>query len=141
MGPNDVDIVRVFARKAGGVTAESALPYDTDFEVVVEVEAGGAIFSTAAEYAVGLVIRDLQDGTFFPTPTPAAAFSEPTLFANDHMQTGQWTTQSQPFVYKVTAPGSTKENHICDILASLRAGHTNPDVEFAQSPLFIIIRP
>ena len=141
MGPNDVDIVRVFARSAGGTTAESALRFDKDFEVVVEVEAGGAIFSTAAEYAVGLVVRDLQDGTFFPIPTPAAGFTEPAIGFNDHMQTGQWTAQNQPFVYTVTAPGSGRENHICDILASLRAGHTNPDVEFAQSPLFIIIRP
>ncbi len=141
MGPNDVDIVRVFARSAGGTTAESALPFDKDFEVVVEVEAGSAVFGGGTEYAVSLIVRDLQTATNFPTPTPQTGFLEPGIGVSDHMQTGQWTTQSQQFVYKVTAPGSTFENHMCDILASLRAGHSNPDVEFAESPLFIIIRP
>ena len=137
---NDVDLVRVFTRTTGSTTAETALPFNAAFVIAIEAEAGSAIFAAGAQFAVTLVVRDLSDGTFF-TATPTGGSNTPNPGANANLNTIAWPAQIRQFLYTITAPGPAKENHLCDVLASVRAGVTNPDVEFAESPLFIIIRP
>ncbi len=138
MGPNDVDLVRVFTRTVGGTTAEVALPYNAGFQVVVEAEAGSAIFASGAQFAISLVVRDLTTGTNFAvTPVPPS----PSPGTNANLNSAAWPAQTRQFVYSVAAPGAARENDIGQVLASLRVGVTNPDVEFVESPLFIIIRP
>ncbi len=139
MGPNDADIVRCFVRAVGGLSSESALPYNAPFEIVVEVEAGAAIFGTGAQFAAGVVLRDLSDSVSFPAP--AAGANTPAIGLNDNMSGANWNTQVDRFVYTVAAPGAAKENHICEVLAFLRVNVVNPDMSFCRSDLFIISRP
>ncbi len=68
MGPNDADIVRCFVRTVGGLSSESALPYNAPFEIVVEVEAGSAIFGTGAQFAAGVVEETYQIVLAFQPP-------------------------------------------------------------------------
>ncbi len=139
MGPNDADIVRCFVRTVGGLSSESALPYNAPFEIVVEVEAGSAIFGTGAQFAAGVVVRDLSDCTCLPAP--AAGANTPNIGVSDNMSGANWNTQVARFLYTVAAPGPTKENHIWEVLAFLRVNVVNPDMSFCRSDLFIITRP
>ncbi len=148
MGPNDVDIVRVFTRAQNGTTAEEALPYNAPFEVVVEAEAGLAAFQQGGQFAIGVVVRDLSKGNFLtatPNPPPPPATPPqavtPGLFASANLNSTNWPTQTVKFVYTVAAPGGNRENDIGDVLATLRFGVQSPDVSSTQSSIFIITRP
>jgi hypothetical protein len=138
--PNDIDLVRVFTRAVGGATAETALPFNANFEVVVDAEAGGTILATGAQFAITLVVRDLTSGANF-TATPKAGTNTPAVGTNANLSSAAWPAQSRQFAYTVNAPGPARENDFCEVLASVRVGVNNPDVEFATSPLFIMIRP
>ena len=55
------------------------------------------------------------------------------------MASPAWLATDHQFVYNVPAtalPG--REDHMCEILAFLKVGTINPDVEFATSELFIL---
>ena len=139
---NDFDLVRVFTRAVGGTTAETALPFNANFEVVLEVEAGQALLNSGAQFAVGLLVRDLTTGANFAvTATPSGTAQTPNVATNANLSSAAWPIQAVQFVYTVTAPGAATENDFCEVLASVRVGVNNPDVESATSPLFIMIRP
>lgn len=138
--PNDIDLVRVFTRAAGGTTAETALPFNANFEVVVEAEAGSAILATGAQFAITLVVRDLTSGANF-VAAPKIGSNSPAISTNANLSSAAWPLQNRQFEYTVTAPGAAAENHFCEALASVRVGVNNPDVEFASSSLFLMIRP
>jgi hypothetical protein len=140
--PNDVEMVRLWTREPGADIAQSAFPYDADFEIVVDVEAGHTIHSGGTEYQTGIVIRDLTDGSFIPaTPDPNIPTSGHT---NGDAQTPpEWPDEAHQFMYTVLATnlGAAKENHVCEAVAWLRLRTAEPDVSFSTSPLFMITRP
>ncbi len=139
---NDFDLVRVFTRAVGGTTAETALPFNANFEVVLEVEAGQALLNSGAQFSTGLVVRDLTTGANFAAgATPSATAATPAIGVNANLASPAWPIQAVQFVYTVNAPGAATENDFFEVLASVRVGVNNPDVEFASSPLFIMIRP
>ena len=71
MGPNDADIVRVSVREAGSPVTSQTLDPAQNAEVVVEVEAGSAIFTAGAQYQIGLAVQDLVNGQAIPfNPVP-----------------------------------------------------------------------
>ncbi len=137
--PNDFDLVRVFTRAVGGATAETALPFNANFEVVLEAEAGSALFAGGAQFAIALVVRDLTTNANFTIISGGANTPLPGVNAN--LNSLAWPSQTREFVYTVAAPGAAAENDFGEVLASIRVGVTNPDIEFATSPLFIMIRP
>jgi len=63
MGPNDVEIVRVYTRLAARDIADCTFATDEKCEVVVEAEAGNAIWAMGVPYWIGLSIRDLTDNS------------------------------------------------------------------------------
>jgi hypothetical protein len=133
-------IARVYTREVGGAISDTTLKYDCPFEIVVEVEAAYTAFSEGAQYAAGIVVKDLlEGGTFTAVPQPGT----PPIGANDSMNNsaGNWKQRAQAFVYKVDAPGDTKENHIGEVLAFLRVGVSHPTVSFAESERFVITHP
>jgi hypothetical protein len=140
MGPNDVELVRVFTRRTGSAIADITFPFNVGFQVVLDAEAGNAIFAGGAQFEVGVVVRDLTDGTVIAT-TPVPPTPPPPSPA--HLNAPEWPALANRFVYNVAAGalGAAKENHICEVLAFLRVNVTDPDVSFARSPLFIITRP
>lgn len=133
MGPNDAELVRVFTREVGAAIADVTFPVVDDFEVVVEVEAGSAIFGGGTQYETGIVLRDKTAGSVIPT-TPAGFGPEGMDGAG-----ANWLNQANQFVYTVAATDlAGRENHICEVLAFLKVRVTDPDVSFATSPYFII---
>ncbi|MDX1522733.1 MAG: hypothetical protein R3264_13985 [Anaerolineae bacterium] len=145
MGPNDAELVRVFTREVGGAIADVTFPVADDFEVVVEVEAGSAIFGGGTQYETGIVVRDKMAGdTIQATPQLASGAgvpANPAGFGPEGMAGAgtEWLSQANQFVYKVEAAAlGGRENHICEVMAFLKVRVTDPDVSFAISPHFII---
>ena len=135
MGPNDAELVRVWTREVGGTIGDETFPHNAAFEVVVEAEAGLAIFNSGAQFQTGLVVRDLYDNTFI-TVGPPNSF-------NGSLNSPAWATRAKQFVYTVPAAslGNARLNHVCEVVAHLVIGVATPDVSFAVSPMFIITAP
>jgi len=134
MGPNDAELVRVWTREVGGAIGDLTFPYNKPFEVVVDVEAGNAIFGGGTTYQTGVAVRDLSDGTIIAVTSPASVAG--------NMGDPNWPAPAQQFVFTVPAAnlGAGKENHCCEALAFLRARNADVDVSFATSSMFIITR-
>ena len=137
---NDFDLVRVFTRAVNGATAETALPFNAPFEVVLEAESGATLLASGAQFGIGLVVRDLTTGANF-LAAPSAGSNTPAVAANANMASAAWPVQTVQFLYTVNAPGAATEGDFFEVLSSIRMGVNNPDVEFATSPLFIMTRP
>ena len=133
MGPNDAELVRVFTRKPGEDIADATFPYNENIEIVVEAEAGSAIFGSGSPYEADVVVRDLTDNTLIHAVGTASG----------SLGSGGWNTKPTEFTFSIHAHhlGAAKENHILEVIAYLRVRAADPDVSFARSPLFIITRP
>lgn len=130
MGPNDVELTRVYTRRVGQPVADSTLSSAEDFEVVTEVEAGFAEFDKGAKYTTGIVIRDLSADTNIPhhPNSMAGALGDP-----------PWKAQAEQLVYHVKkADLKNREGHLCEIYAYLLEGKKDPDASFLRSQLFLI---
>lgn len=133
MGPSDVEIVRVFARKPASPNADPTLNPNEPAEVAVEAEAGDAIFQIGAPYEVEITVKDLVDGTNIPT-TPANVVS-------GQLSQAPWDKQHVAFVFGISAAElALHKGHLCEVYASVYMGLTNPDASFATSPRFLIQR-
>ena len=75
MGPNEADIIRVSTRESNAEVADNTLDPSLNAEVVVEVEAGSAIFGTGGQWQVGVHVRDLDGGNIGTTLTPTTTMS------------------------------------------------------------------
>ena len=148
MGPNSAELIRVFTRQVNGVVADVTFADNADFEVVVEVEAGEAIFNAGTQYQTGIVLRDKTAADIIQTtpqfsggggvPADTAGFGPEGM----SLAGTEWLTQTNLFVYRVAAADlAGRENHICEILAYLRARVRNPDISFAASSYFMITPP
>jgi hypothetical protein len=139
MGPNDANIIRVYPRQVGSPASDSAFSYNAPLEVVMEVEAGSALFGSGAQYAVGIVVRDLSDFSILPKPAPTPGTHTPVIDANDNLHGANWDRQADQFVYTVPAASlAGRQNHILEILGYLRVNVVNPDMSFTKSEPFII---
>jgi hypothetical protein len=123
-------------------------PVNADFEVVVEVEAGTAVFNAGTQYHAGIVLRD-KTATDIIQATPQLAegggvAAATAGFGPEGMSLAgkEWRTQADQFVYRVAAADlAGRENHICEVLAFLRVGVAEPDVSFAVSSYLMITPP
>lgn len=136
MGPNDVELARVYTREAGGTISDRTFPVNQDFEIAVDVEAGNAIFGGGTQFSVGVVLRDETANDDIPaTLDPAIAFP-------GTMGTADWPTQAHQFTFKVAAADlAGRENHCAKVIAFLQARLGDPDVSFAETELFILTTP
>jgi hypothetical protein len=132
MGPNDVDLTRVFTREPGTTVADSSIRVATGLEIVVEAEAGTALFGTGAQFFTNIVVRDITANNNIAA-TPGGGFGPAA------MSSAAWPAVDHQFVYSVSAASlAGRQDHICEVLAFLKVGTINPDVEFATSTLFIL---
>jgi hypothetical protein len=125
---NDVQLVRVYPREKDGRILEDTVPSNTEFEVRLEAKAGVTIHGDGAKYLIQIVVRDLTDFTLVCQASLAGRF-------NDE----RWPEPVLSLAFPIPAQASAKENHIYEVLASLRVGGSNPNVSFTKSPLFIIV--
>lgn len=134
MGPNDVDLARVFVRELrepNSVVGEESINIQSGLQIVVEAEAGAAIHGLGTSFKTNIVVRDLSANNNIPAQ-PLAGFS-------GQMATAAWQPLDTQFLFSV-APGVLvgRQDHLCEVLAFLQAGLVNPDVEFATSYTFIL---
>ena len=130
MHPNDVQLIRVYARERKGKIVDKTFPSDAEFELVVEAEAGKSIHGGGAKFSIHIVVRDLTDFTIIKEDQLQGLFSEE-----------NWPKPVLSHTFPIPTQGPKKENHIYEILASLSVGVRNPNVSFERSPLFIIHQP
>jgi hypothetical protein len=135
MGPNDADIIRVSTRESNGNVADNTLDPGKDAEVVVEVEAGSAIFGTGGQWQVGVHVRDLDGGNINTVLAPTPAMS-------GHLGTAPWTTQRAIFRYTIPAGNLTAhKGHLGRVHAYLLVGTNaaNYDASFVESDPFLVL--
>ncbi|MCZ6900829.1 MAG: hypothetical protein O7F74_11380 [Bacteroidetes bacterium] len=133
MGPNDAELLRVYTREVGGTIGDISIPFNEDIEIVVEVEAGSAIFDSRAQFKVGVIVRDLSDNTIIPTAGEISGA----------LGDEGWETESPQFTFTISSTnlGAAKENHVCEVITYSLIGIATGDASFARSPLFIITAP
>lgn len=134
MGPNDAQLVRVFTREAGGAVSDTTAASGSDFEIVVEAEAGLALHSYGGQYEIGIVVRDLTTSTSIHTDTLKD------LFGKANWPVGKLAKQ---FVFTLPATKLTDamSTHILEVIGYLKVGGVGTlpaDVSFEKSPMFII---
>ncbi len=131
MNANDVEIARVYTRIEKGTIADTTFASNEKLEIVVEAEAGEAVFNNGGPYIIGISVHDLTD-----SKVEIHNYEE-----KDNYQ-GAWADQSYqkvfgPFSLKdVSGFSSIKGLHCFEVLAYVRSGKKNPDVSFAKSPIF-----
>jgi len=129
MGPNDVQIVRVFPRQAPGAPiADDSIRTGAAWQIVVEVEAGATIFGTGAQYRVGGVLRNLTKNTV----TPLAAVGP------NNWPAAPWNNQKAAIVFAPANIPAANANDLYEVLAFVRVNAVPPfDMSFARSEMFI----
>jgi hypothetical protein len=135
MGPNKADIIRVYTREGNGTVADNTLDPNFDGKIVVDLEAGFAIFGTGAKWQLGVVVKDLEDGTIPFTLTPTTAVS-------GNLDSPPWSSHSETFEYTIPAADlSTHKGHLCQIYAYLLVGTNaqNYDASFVESYPFLVL--
>jgi hypothetical protein len=134
VGPNDAELVRVFT--TGDTIGDITFPVGADFKAVVEAEAGSAIFGSGAQFKTNIVVRDISANNDIAF-TPAAGF--PAAGTPTSLNSTSWPNQNQKFEYTVASGGlAGREGHVCQVIAFLTVGVTNPDSSFAVSSLFML---
>lgn len=131
--PNDVGLVNVFTRDAGGAISNQVFSIANDLEIVVELEAGSTIYGGGTQYETGVVVRDLSKNEVIPT--------DPASYGPEAMgPSGEWDPQKDEFVYTVKAGDiAGRANNVCEAIAWLKARVADQDVSFATSPRFILV--
>ena len=136
MGPNDADVVRVYAREATSTVADDTLDPSADANIVVEVEAGSAVFGVGGQWQLGITVKDLDDGTTIPftlTPTTATSGS---------LNSAPWSNQQETFTYTLPAANlGTHKGHLCQVHGYLLIGTSpaNYDASFLSSDPFLVL--
>ncbi|NIR48737.1 hypothetical protein GWO43_09895 [candidate division KSB1 bacterium] len=146
MGPNDAELVRVYTREIGGTIADVTFPFDKDIEVVVEAEAGTALFDSGGQFDLRVFVRNLKanGGKNDPILVPLKGKSGNADVVQTSGAFGSgWDAQATNFIFIIpkSSLGPKKEGAIMEILACLQIGIKRPDVSIARSPLFIIHKP
>lgn len=131
--PNDTQLVRVWTKAQGNTVAGTAFAVDDDITVVVDVEAGSTIFGGGTRYLSGICVRDLNNNdTIQVEMTPNSG-------SPGSMGDGDWPEQSHQFQYTIPSTSlAGRENHCCKVEAFLKARDADPNVSFAESPMFLL---
>ena len=132
MGPNDAQLVRIFPRKMGAITAGIAFPYNSALEFVIECEAGVAIYGLGAKYEIRIDIVDFSA----MAPIVQSAIVVAGFFGDV-----DWPSPAHQFVFPIAPPEAANEHHIWKAFASLKIGVANPHTTLAESHLFLITAP
>ncbi|MFJ9123471.1 hypothetical protein ACIRJS_05265 [Streptomyces sp. NPDC102340] len=131
MGPNDVELVRVFTRRLKGTIADVTLEATSEFEVILEAECGTALFGIAGKYQAEIVVRDISANNNIPFKTAG-----PT---KGSFGDAAWPQEDQRFVYTVEpAALNGRGGHLCQVYAYLLVGNRDYDACTTVSPMFLI---
>jgi hypothetical protein len=140
VGPNDVELVRVFSKEKSADIADITFAIDDDFDLVVEAEAGEAIHSAGAQFRLFLVLRDVTLNDNVLPVNPKAGTNTPPLETPANMTSSAWPSQPRKFEYTVRAAAvAGRANHVCQAIAFLTVGAAGKrDASFGKSPYFML---
>ncbi|MBO3752954.1 hypothetical protein J5X84_43495 [Streptosporangiaceae bacterium NEAU-GS5] len=135
MGPNEIDLIRIYTTEPGGQVADLTPLRNggTTFDVVVEAEAGPARVD-GAPYEVAIIARDALTGANLASYGTFAQSDKGTLSAP------VWGKGYYEHRFNVDVSDINAVNgHVMDYVAVLHAaGGANTVHKFAVSPLFIV---
>ncbi|SEE74075.1 hypothetical protein SAMN05216489_08103 [Streptomyces sp. 3213] len=131
MGPNDVELVRVFTRRPKSPIADVTFEATGEIEVVLEAECGSTLLGGGGKYQAEIIVRDITANTNIPFKTAG-----PT---KGSFMDANWPQEDQKFVYHVE-PSALKGRggHLCQVYAYLLVGLRNFDADFKTGELFLI---
>ena len=128
---NGCELVRVFTRRVGSPIADDTIKSNEAFQVVIQAEAGQALWNIGGPYRLNLVVRDLTDGTTVNAVAQVGNFGD-----------ANWPGLAMQFAFPaVPAQGAAQQDHIYQAIAVVTAGTVDPIVGFAESDLLIITTP
>ncbi len=130
---NDCELLRAYVRPAGQTIAHNAIPNGAAFDLVVDVEAGGAVWTLGPPYFILAVVKDLTTGAVIP---PGGVQHNGNL-----AEAAGWNTQATVglVVHAFPAQGAAAIDHLYEANVVLRVGPgADPIVAFAEDVLFII---
>ena len=128
MGPNDVQIRRIYVKEVAGTISDDTIRVATPWQIVIEVEAGSTIHGGGTAYIVQPVIRNLTTGTTTVVPPIAG-----------NMADASWPNQGQVLLFNPAPIPPAEANHMFEVIGFVRANVVNPDVSFARSEPFIAV--
>ena len=133
---NQCELTSVYVRYTdttnhGGISEES-IKDDQSFDLCLELEAGGTIFNTGAQYNLFVVLNDLSD-------------SSRTVYTNTQVGgLGDLNWQKMDTTFSWTVPAGSVplvDDHVYQATAVMSVGKHDPIVNAEQSGLFIITQP
>jgi hypothetical protein len=140
---NQCELTRAYVQYDAAVTppivysgvSEESIVYTEPFDIVLELEAGWAIWSSGAKYNLYVVLNDLSDSstTLWTTNTNGSLDSaDPS-----------WLNPAFKSVFQVPAGTITaaQADHVLQAIGVMSVGVGNPIVDLKQSELFIITQP
>jgi hypothetical protein len=133
VGPNDAELARVFtARIVGGnAVPDVTFGLDEDVKIFSEAEAGTTVHGSGAQFLTGIVVRDITQNNDIPFTANSTL--------SGALDSANWPNFDQRFEFTVAqADLAGRENDVCQVIAFLKIGTTNPDASFADSAYFII---
>jgi len=130
MHDNDVQMSRVYSREVGGTILDQTFPAGDDVEVVVEAEAGSTIFGLNPPFSLDIVVTNQSTSTVVHTDNISGTLNS----------AADWPALAQAFEFTVPNAALTQDE-VHNVLACLKVGGVNPNVSFAESPMFIITAP
>ena len=131
MGPDDVELARVYTADTGSSVSDLTFKSGTGFDVVVEAEAGNAAAGSGQPWDISIVVRDLHQ-SHPPTYTDSA---------NGSLGVAPWSSQKYTHRFAIPAQPTAKQGHAMEVLAVLTIRVADPDVSFAKSLMFCITKP
>lgn len=128
--PNDANMLNTYTRDVGAPVSNNVLSITSDFQVVVEAEAGNAIFGGGTAYETGIVVNDSSNHETIHEESVGPG----------NMGDANWPIQKTEFVYTVPqAALAGRANHVCVVIGWLKARVAEQDVSFQSSPQFILV--
>jgi hypothetical protein len=129
---DECELSRVYVRNPGGLVAEESIKDNVIFEVVLEAEAGQALFNQGGAYKLITVVTDFTNDyiTFF-TNSVSGTFGD-----------ANWPNQVVQHAFTPpAAPGPGRDDHVFQAIGVVSAGRADPIVDTEFSDVFIITQP
>jgi hypothetical protein len=130
---NECELQRVFVRNSGGTVTEESIKDNATFEVVLDLEAGSAIFASGAQFKLFAVVNDLSTST--------TAFTSAPVSGSLGGGSADWPTLAFQHVFTVPAQTAAKDDHLYQAFGLMSVGVSNPIVDAEQSDIFVITQP
>ena len=128
---NQCELSRVYVRNSGGQVSEESIKDNASFDVVLDAEAGQALFNNGGAYKLIMVLTDLTgDYVTYANNALTGTFGD-----------ANWPSPVLSFPFTLPPVGPGRDDHVFQAMGVLSAGMSDPIVDTEQSDVFIITQP